>query len=232
MSGSPVRPGTGHRPSPAVYRRRRLVALLVVLAVLAVAVWGVSALVGRLGGGAAAAGVEAVETTATDVDEEPTPAASPGDCRADDVDLDVVVAPAAPMAGAEVTFDLTLVNSGDQPCLLDAGPAAIAATVTSGSDTVWSSTHCAADGGDHLLLDTGTEHVTTVRWPGTRSTEDCAPNQPVAGAGTYRVTVVHDGAQLSESFTLQPAAAPVDEESEDEDPAGDLGIDPDDAPAD
>ena len=35
----------------------------------------------------------------------------------------------------------------------------------------------------------------------------------------------------SASFTLQPAAALADEEA-DEDPAGDLGIDPDDAPAD
>lgn len=196
---------------------------------LALIIWGVSALVGRLGGGDAAA--EPAATTAADLSEEPAPAASPGDCRAADIDVDLVVTPAAPVAGSAVAFDLTLVNSGDQPCLLDAGPTAIAVTLTSGSDTVWSSTHCATEGEDHLLLDTGTEHVTTVRWPGTRSTADCAPDQPDAGAGTYRVTVDHDGAERSASFTLQPAAALADEEA-DEDPAGDLGIDPDDAPAD
>lgn len=199
---------------------------------LAVLIWGASALVGRLGGGDEAVGAEPVQATDTNLAEEPSAVASPSSCRAADVDLDVVVIPAEPTVGDEVAVELTLVNSGEQPCLLDAGPAAIAATVTSGSDTVWSSAHCATDGEERLLLDTGTEHVATVRWPGTRSTADCAPGQPVAGAGTYRVTVGLEDAERSATFTLRPAAAPVDEESEDEDPADDLGIDPEHAPAD
>jgi hypothetical protein len=60
------------RPSPAVYRRRRLVALALLLAVAALLVWGVAAIVGLFRGEPAAAGQAApsVSTTAP----QPAPA--------------------------------------------------------------------------------------------------------------------------------------------------------------
>ncbi|MEE6294467.1 hypothetical protein V2J63_00805 [Georgenia sp. MJ278] len=177
--------GSGSPPSAAVYRRRRLVVLvLTVLAVAGIA-WGAVSLVGALGGRDADA---APVADPTGEETEAAPAGDPQACAGDAVGVDLGV-PSSTSAGRGLSIALGVTNEGEVPCLLDAGPAALVVTIASGEDEVWSSAHCAGEAERPLLLDAGATHETTVRWPGTRSAAGCPGDQAVAGAGTYRVTV-------------------------------------------
>lgn len=207
-----------------MYRRRRIVALLILLAVLGGIAWGVSALLSgdeepaadtsasgaevRVAGESRPADPE-VDDAARSADSggseksEDVPAAppEPGEvvaCAADNLSLDASADPSSPAAGAPVTFELIVRNEGQMPCLLEAGPAELVVAVTSGSDPVWSSAHC-ADGTNELLLDVEAHYTIPVRWNGQRSVEGCAGGQAFAAAGTYRAAVVLNGAPLPSS---------------------------------
>ena len=167
---------------------------------MAAVAWGVSALLGRDAGALPPPAAEAATTPPT---EEPSPG-HVGECTAADLEADVALGSATAAVGSGTSFEVTVRNAGTGPCLADAGPATLAATVASGSDTVWSSVHCAGDATKELLLDTGAETVVTVAWDGRRSAEGCPAEQPFAGAGTYRVTLELAGEPLGtrEVFTL------------------------------
>lgn len=161
-----------------MYVRRRIVALIILLAVLVGAGFGVKALVGGLVRGTDAAAVTADPT------EEETPA-QPTACARSDVDVDLT-APAEASVGGSVALTLAVENTGAEVCLLDVGAEALNLTVTSGDDQVWSSTRCPAGPAERPLLlapDDGTE--VTVEWSGRRAGPECAGTP--AGAGTYQV---------------------------------------------
>jgi hypothetical protein len=160
----------------------------VVLAVLALVVWGIVAGIGALREAASTDVVEpAPETSSGPVD--PT-ACAPRD-------LEVELTPSVGGAGEPVAFAVVLVNDGEVACLVDAGRAALVLTVTSGSDRVWSSGDCAAEPAQRrLLLDAGDSAETTLTWSGTRSAPGCTGGQGSSGAGTYRVEAELDGALL------------------------------------
>lgn len=195
MSSPIPGPSRPARPSAAVYRRRRLVALLLLLLLVAGVVWGVTALLGRDEEGAtAAAAAESGDTepaAATDPAEE-APDGQVAACAAADVGADLALDP----TGAGMAFEITVRNTGQTPCLVDAGPGTLVASVSSGSDDVWSSGHCAGDATNELLLDAGTDTAVTVRWDGHRSAEGCPGDQPQAGPGTYRVALELAGEPL------------------------------------
>lgn len=169
--------------------------LLGLLLVVAAVVWGVTALLGGAGGGAQAdttGNQNPPAATPTDGASTVEPAPSPGQvlpCGAAGMDAELAIDPPEPSAGTAVSFQVTLRNTGPAPCLVDAGPANLVASVSSGQDAVWSSAHCAGDEGRELLLDTGAEHTATVRWAGSRSATGCPGGQPPAGSGTYRVAI-------------------------------------------
>lgn len=162
-------------------------AAVILIAVVALVVWGGSVLWG------------AVSPAADDTPPgSPTPAASstpsttptpqqPQDCRAADLDVEISLASTDVTIGEGTGIQVRLRNDG-APCLFEAGPPQLVATITSGDDTVWRSDHCGSDA-TRLLLDTGVEHDTTMRWAGRRSVAGCPGDQPVAGAGTYRLIV-------------------------------------------
>ncbi|KAE8764346.1 hypothetical protein [Georgenia thermotolerans] len=208
-AGRPTRPAPGdtrpgprtprRRPSRAVIIRRRIVALLILLAVIALLVWGVTAVVGLLTGGddaPAAEQVTAAETETGPVDPQP--------CQSRDLEVDL--APTAAAAGKPVTFDVTLRNTSQAACLADAGRETLVLTVSSGEDRVWSSADCPAEPAKRaLLIDSGDTVKTTLTWDGSRSAQGCPGGQRAAGGGTYRVTASLDGAMLpgaEATFTL------------------------------
>ena len=193
------------RPSQAVYRRRRLVALLILLVVLGGIAWGVSALLSGDGEPANAAPqpTEAQPTQAA----TPTPEPPTGEvvaCGASDLSA-TVRTPPSPQVGATLAFEVTVRNEGAAPCLLDAGPASLVASVTSGSDPVWSSAHCSQDSRE-LLLDIGARYTVQLPWDARRSAEGCEGDRPWAGAGTYRLVLAIGeepvGAENGTVFTL------------------------------
>ncbi|MHB1064787.1 MAG: hypothetical protein ACYC1Z_09950 [Georgenia sp.] len=104
------------------------------------------------------------------------------------MDVDASVATDGGGAGGAVALVVTLTNNGELPCLLDAGSASLALTVTSGADRVWSSGDCGYGPAERLLLlDVGDSTETSITWDRTRSEPDCPGGQRISGAGTYRV---------------------------------------------
>jgi len=167
-------------------------------------VWGVSALLGRDAGAAPPPGEATAtpEAPATDLPATPAPAATPtpeptpaqvGACAAGAVEARVGLEPAALAVGSGTTFQVVVRNAGEGPCLLDAGPGALVATVVSGADQVWTSAHCAGDATNELLLDAGAEAPVSLAWDGRRSAEGCPAEQPFAAPGTYRVSLTLGG---------------------------------------
>ncbi|QDB80339.1 hypothetical protein FHE66_13020 [Georgenia sp. 311] len=193
--------GPRRRHPPSVYWRRRAVALLVLLLLVGGIVWGVSALLGRDAGAAPPSSGEGTPEAQEQPTEAPTtPAPTPepttggvAACDAGTVEARVALEPAALAVGSGTTFQVTVRNAGQGPCLLDAGPRALVATVVSGADQVWTSAQCAGDATNELLLDAGAEAPVSLAWDGRRSAEGCPADQPFAGAGTYRVGLTLGG---------------------------------------
>jgi hypothetical protein len=176
-------------PLPAaVYWRRRAVALAVVIGLLVV----LGGLLGRLGGDDEP-DVLAVPTPSASAGEAaPTPSATPepvGPCGDDVLEVQGTAEAADVAVGAGTRLVLTVRNTGTVPCTRGLGQGAVELVVTSGEDRVWSSDDC-APGGDEGVVELAPGDVQTARatWPGTRSAPGCPPDQPVAQAGTYRVT--------------------------------------------
>lgn len=184
----PVRPSASTRPPARVFWIRRLVVLgLPLLVVVALVVWWA----GRGGDAAADDGAVAVEPTST-----PTPTVGVPDCAPDQLELTVGAAAESFASGVEPTFEITVTNGGDAPCLVDAGDGQQEVVITSGEDRVWSSRDCAPpDAAPRtLLLAGGQSDVTPLTWPRERSAEGCADGLPEPGEGTYSASVSMGGA--------------------------------------
>src|SRR5690625_4174147 len=190
----------------AVFRRRRLVvgllALVVVAAVAFGAVRGVPLLLDRFGPLSAEPSAEPTEE-ATGPDEEAL--ANPVECVPGAVSLDLGLAATEVDAGSQVEVPVTLTNTGQVPCLLDVGHAALQVQVTSGDDTVWTTAQCPAGKAERpILLAAGGVEETTVTWSGRRSAADCPDDTRDARAGTYRieVSIAVDGDEVTQRHTL------------------------------
>lgn len=176
MSGASPRT----RQSPAVYRRRRLVLLLVLIAIVAV-IW---LLIAQPWRGAASEQAQTPmsadeiaqylpipddttpsstqtptsETTAdaAPVDPATTPlaAATPTakSCVAKDLTVDAVTDQDTYGAGQNPQLSIRLTNNSAQDCTLNVGTSGQAFTITSGSDVWWRSTDCQTEPSDMVVL--------------------------------------------------------------------------------
>lgn len=197
-----------------MFRRRRLVALTILLVLVLGAVVGFRAAVGAF---AAADDVLPRELSATpiahpDPDDEPTgppteeELANPVDCRPSAIELTIGMGKEV-VSGATTSMPVTVSNTGQVPCLLDIGGAQVELTIYSGDDLVWTSQHCSTLGDRRILLDVGGADTVSFRWTGSRSAEGCPGDQSVAGAGTYRavVTLVSAGDAPEQVATVEQA---------------------------
>ncbi|MCT1881231.1 MULTISPECIES: DUF4232 domain-containing protein [Kocuria] len=202
-----------------VYRRRRLVALGVVVLLLLLLVWGVTKGV-RAVTGAGDAPDDAPATaqepaTSPQVSADPaqkfadfTPrpspsgSASPGgsagpsasstaaaECQAD-LSVRASTSKESYAGEEEPVLTMTLENTGEQPCTVNAGTKLMAFVVTSGADTVFDSRHCAAGGEDRkVTLAPGQKETSNLTWNRVRTAEGCPAGQPKALAGYYNLAV-------------------------------------------
>lgn len=190
------------RPSPAVYRRRRLVVLLAAIAVVALVWWGIAALVGRSAQPSPAAEtttpavVQTVEPTTVappTTEATPTPTA-PIPCTTAEVAVTALTDAGEYGPEAQPQLSLKITNTSAAPCTIDVGTAAQVYTVTSGADTIWTSTDCQSDGSNEVVaLQPGQElQAPNIPWVRERSTPDtCEGERPaaVAGGASYELTV-------------------------------------------
>lgn len=207
--------GKASQHDKATFRRRRLVALTILVVLVAGIALGVRAGMSALD---AADDVlpRAFSTTPVvprDADDAPTgppteeELANPVDCRPSAIGLTLDLESSTLEEGATTSFPVTIANTGQVPCLVDVG-SRIQLSIYSGDDLVWTSQHCSSAGDRRILLDIGDEDTASFRWAGSRSASGCPGDQPVAKAGTYRAVVAlvdADGetlAETKETFTI------------------------------
>jgi len=181
------------RPDAATFRRRRIVAVLILIVVLAGIVAGAVALKNVLFP-AQAEPVEQEPETEADQGPSEEELANPEPCAGDAVQITVNLPADSVTAGQTHTIPVEVHNSGEVPCLIDLGRETVSVEITSGGDQVWSTKHCG--GGlpkdQRVLLDADETGTATISWPGTRSASGCPDDQPSVDPGTYRLRVALD----------------------------------------
>lgn len=190
------------RPSAAVYRRRRLVVAIAALVVLALVIWGIVA--GVRGIASAFSGHDdknasqgekkqkAAGGGSSQKAQSPKPAgANPdGTCPAGAVTITGSTDHPSYGAGQKPVLVMTLKNSLDDPCTLDVGTGAQEFLITSGSDRIFSTKDCQAQGAKtELELEPGKEETARFTWGRDRSQPKCAPTNATPRAGTYTLKV-------------------------------------------
>nr|WP_314314571.1 DUF4232 domain-containing protein [Kocuria rhizophila] len=217
-----------------VYRRRRLVALAVIVLVLLVIVWAVGAGIRAVTGGgegstaeqdaapAPSATARASADPAKKFDDftprpapsgsasggssaSPSPSASAVPECTDKLSVTAGTDKESYAGKEQPVLTMTLENTGDQPCTVSAGSKRMAFVVTSGSDTVFDSRHCAAGGEDRTVtLNAGQKESAKLSWNRVRTAEGCPAGQPEALAGYYNLAVsLGDTASQQAAFVLK-----------------------------
>lgn len=193
-SAAPGKKAAPQRKPPAPnkpnFAGRRLIAFLVLAGLVALFVWGVISIVSFVRDSIAQneAASEVVPTDAPFTDQ-PT-ACDPGV-------VEWVISAQPGSAGERVPFRFTITNSGEIPCLVDAGATSLVINVTSGDDEIWSNAHCSSDE-VALLLGAGDSTEREVTWGGGRSAPGCATVEATPEPGTYKVEMTYNGATIPE----------------------------------
>ncbi|MEA5053509.1 MAG: hypothetical protein VB093_08715 [Propionicimonas sp.] len=188
-----------------VYWYRRALVLLVALALVAALLWWlwpktpgpVSAVPPASGSTPPASdtpapapsgsGSPATSTPAVPASSPPTSTApaAPQACDPGSVQLSVAGFEKVKVSGKQV-FALAVANSGKSSCILDLTAKNYSLTVTSGSDRIWTTDHCAKwVPAKKLTLKPETAYEFEISWPLQRSKKDCKLTKDQLKAGTY-----------------------------------------------
>jgi hypothetical protein len=217
-----------------VYRRRRL-ALFIVLVIVVAGVWLLIArpwegtaeatepgptqsaepLLPVVSGGAQQSPTPGSSGTPTPGGTEkstptPDPTASAAPCATDDLEVKAVTDKTSYASGQDPKLSIELTNAGSAACTLNVGTSAQVFTVTSGSDTWWTSTDCQSQPSDMVVLLKAGQKVSSAEpltWDRTRSSvATCdAKNRPSApgGGATYHLSVSIGGVSSIDDALFQ-----------------------------
>lgn len=197
---------------PNVYWRRRVIAAVVLLLVLALLIWAVTALIGAFSGDdepAAQAPAPSDSGTASPTSSPgESPSADGAQCTARDVQVVATADSRTHKVGDTAQIGMTITNTSDETCTIDVGSAALTILVTSGSDQIWSSDDCEVDSRSNIVdLEGGKSMESAVPWKTERSGAGCESGLSPIRPGTYQV-VSKAGDLTSDplTVTVQPAA--------------------------
>ncbi|MEV0892355.1 hypothetical protein [Promicromonospora sp. NPDC050262] len=163
---------------------------------------------------------------------DPNAAAAP--CTPEDLDVGLAADRTAVTPGVPVRFTVSVRNTGQVQCLVDAPRHGLAVTVYQGelgeqtAERAWSSADCADQDEERLLLlGSGDVDVTNVSWSDARSAPGCAADQPKPTAGEYTAQVTLAGVEGAASdvvrltYTVpQPSGSPSPSGSSSGEPSG------------
>ncbi|WP_426301506.1 hypothetical protein [Arthrobacter sp. R-11] len=199
-----TRPKTGgarrngrRRPSPAVYRRRRLVVFVGLLIVLGLMTAGVVAIASSFAGRGEPA---AQPGNSPQPQDSGTPGpgasgtASPSAKASPVCDLNLVTVAASTDAGSYAAgknpvLGMKVTNGGTTPCQVNVGTSQMEFQVTSGADRIFSSRDCQATAEDLVkTILPGKSETANFVWQRNRTTEGCSVVNAKPGAGTYVFT--------------------------------------------
>lgn len=179
--------------SPKVYRRRRLVLALGLLAVIIIVVL----IIVRPGSGASddKNGSSSASPSGTAAPPSATPQAEGSACLPANVTVEAVTDKDSYAAGEFPQINMTITNVGSVACILNVNPDQQLLTVSSGAEKYWVSSDCQAASTvvDPLLFKPNEPQSTApIAWDRTRSDPaTCeATRSPVpAGGASYHLTV-------------------------------------------
>lgn len=203
------------RPSPAVYRRRRIVVFTALIVVLALIIWGVWALIAGIARGAEAPAsspsASAPSASGSAVSDAPTDAAAPpaseaaspapsaagtGECSAANVTVTAVTDQTTYAADQNPQLSISLTNTSNADCTMNVGTSAQSFIITSGADTWWRSTDCQSAPSDQVVTIAAGQTVksaTPITWDRTRSSVDTCQDANRAkapgGGASYHLAV-------------------------------------------
>ena len=197
------------RPTRAVYRRRRLAVLMVLVLVIAAVAGGVWLAVAQpwqsASAPASATAPPSNDTSdAPQASDTPDPSESPDPeetpeivaCVAKDVEVKAVTDADTYGADQLPQLSISLQNLTDTDCTINVGSKTQTFTISSGKDVWWRSTDCQSDPTDMIVtLPAGAtvSSVTPVVWDRTRSATDTCEqkNRPRApgGGSSYHLAV-------------------------------------------
>lgn len=190
---------SGRSLGPEVYRRRRLIAVILAVVLVGALGFGLMNLLG--GDGEVAPGPAATaQPTSTDPfagftarpESEASDGASGPAARACGERLQVSASTEKETYGEDENpiLIMSLENTGDDACMVNAGSARMNFAVTSGPDKVFDSAHCQIDGQDRPIeLEPGETESARFEWNKRRSVADCATEGAEVNPGGYRLTV-------------------------------------------
>lgn len=177
-----------------VYRKRRAVALVIVVVLLALVVWAITAIVSALRSDSAPSGATSGSTS-----PDPQQSVEAVACEAGQLAVALTAPQSTYAAGTAVPFGVSVSAAGDVTCGLDVGNTALVVTVTSGSDRIWASSDCVTAQAAEVVLSEGMLHNQVVEWPSVRSDpEQCGTDFAALRPGTYRATAAVLGVTSAE----------------------------------
>ncbi|WP_456507718.1 hypothetical protein [Arthrobacter sp. TE12232] len=196
----------GRRPLSPVYRRRRLFAGVVLLIVLAVAFGGFAAVSNALGGGqpsgagtapsgepSGAGAAPSNQPTASasgspgaseDPSATPIPTTSGDGCEQNLLIVTAATDQQVYAAGEKPLLTLKVTNNNKVPCTVNIGTSQMEYMITSGSDRIFSSKDCQAEGTDLMkTIAPGKSETANFPWQRNRTVQGCEPVAAKPGAG-------------------------------------------------
>ena len=203
---------------PAVYWRRRL---LIVAVVIALGWVGLRLLSGD---------DDTAATSDADTAPQVVPAVVPTDgtydaslpTAATACDPQTVrITPTVPVeqpAGGEVTVELVVSSAETKPCTLEPDDADLIAIISANGGPVWDSTRCPTSLlTEPVPLAGGWSTVVATTWSGRSSGSGCSSSEPFAPAGAYTVKLGTLGGEPGETtFSLASGAEPSPSDDADE----------------
>lgn len=143
----------------------------------------------------------AASSESTPASASPTTTAAAQACSGSVLDVAIRADAARAPVNEIVPLHLRVRNTASAPCRLSGE--AIAVTVTSGSDRIWSTEDCRAwQPRVDVTLAAGQYLNTDVTWPGKRSVGSCTPSKEELRPGTYVATATV-ASSASGRFVLQ-----------------------------
>jgi hypothetical protein len=203
------------RPTPAVYRRRRILVLGIAVAVVALLVWGISSL---FGGGDQPAGPTKHTEAAPTTQASPTATAgtlnvqlerSAKTCDPESIRITPAVDPGQ-FAGSSVKVQLAINTASGKPCTFEAEDADLLVKISQGDTVVYDSSLCQEPFlVEHVELSPEWATLVDTTWTGRPSGASCSSRMGYASSGTYVLKIgVLGGEPGKTRFVLAPKPKP------------------------
>lgn len=187
----------GPEPPEVYWRRRLLVGLAIVVALIIIVVmfWP-----GDDSGSNPVASGSPTNTPSVSPSPSGSPSGSPSttgspsasattECADSDIQVTAETPKDSYAAGALVQLYMTIQNVSDHPCNRNVGPRVNFFKVTSGGQNVWNSDDCHPGGRDQTVaIPKGGAFKASVTWDQTLSAPNCPSGQGKAQPGSYSVT--------------------------------------------